>query len=178
MVYAGIQKLTHCSWWTPSQESEAVGDQALNEMFVALRALQLQAGEPSTRDIAGAIHYSHTTVAQVLGGSKCPKWPTLLAVVTHLGGDQDEFKRLWVAARSPVDSCAEFVDVTETEIDDETQTSPSDELERPRPTVLRLTRTTARDGTRSEALEIFDRQLAQEIIRSYLQDDGDASRDV
>jgi helix-turn-helix protein len=155
-----------------------VGDQALSELSAALRELQLQAGEPSTRDIAGAIHYSHTTVAQVLGGAKCPKWPTLLAVITHLGGDPDEFKRLWVAARSPVDSRAEFVDITETEIDDEKQTSSSDEPERPRPTVLRLTRTTARDGTRSEELEIFDRQLAQEIIRSYLHDDGDASREV
>ena len=147
-----------------------MGDKALGVLSAALRELQLLAGEPSTRDIASAIHYSHTTVAQVLGGAKCPKWPTLLAVVTHLGGDPDEFKRLWVAARSLADARAEFVDVTETEI--------ADEDERPRPTVLRLTRTTARDGTRSEALEIFDRQLAQEIIKSYLHDDGDPSQEV
>jgi hypothetical protein len=155
-----------------------VGDQALSELSAALRELQLQAGEPSTRDIASGIHYSHTTVAQVLGGGKCPKWPTLLAVVTHLGGDPDEFKRLWVAARSSVDSRSEFMDVTEAELGDEIQAGSPDGAERPRPTVLRLTRTTARDGTRSEALEIFDRQLAQEIIRSYLQDDGDASEEV
>lgn len=155
-----------------------MGDQALGELFAALRELQIQAGEPSTRAIGSAIHYSHTTVAQVLSGEKCPKWPTLLAVVTYLGGDPDEFKRLWVAARTLSDPDAEFVDVSETEIDDETQASSSDEAERPRPTVLRLTRTTARDGTRSEALEIFDRQLAQEIIKSYLHDDGDASEEV
>ncbi|VVJ21485.1 Uncharacterised protein [Amycolatopsis camponoti] len=157
-----------------ARENEAVGDQALSRLSTALRELQLLAGEPSTRDIAGAISYSHTTVAQVLGGTKCPKWLPLLAVVTHLEGDPQLFKQLWVAARVSKDPSAEFVDVSETELDDD----PPDESRRIRPTVLRLTRTTARDGTHSEALEIFDRQLAKEIIKSYLHDDGDSPEEV
>lgn len=146
-------------------------NRALRELSAALRDLQLKAGQPSTRDIAGAIHYSHTTVAQILSGAKCPKLPTLLAVVTHLGGDPHEFKRLWITARNPLDPEAESAD-------DADHTAEDGDTERLRPTVLRLTRTTARDGTRSEALEIFDRQLAQDIIRSYLNDDGDHTKEV
>jgi hypothetical protein len=152
-----------------------VADQALSQLFAAMRELQLQAGEPSTREIAGAINYSHTTVAQVLAGTKCPKWPTLKAVVGHLDGDLEQFKQLWVAARRSAGMSAEFLDVSETEPDDDT---PEGQSRRQRPTVLRLTRTTARDGTQSEALEIFDPRLAQEIIKSYLSKDGDSAGEV
>lgn len=153
-----------------------MADQALDELCAALRRLQLQAGEPSTRDIAKEISYSHTTVAQILNGTKCPKWPTLNAVVLHLGGNPDEFKKLWVAARSRGDLADDTKDAIAAETDDEDQEASSDDVTHARRTVLRFTRTTMRDGTRSEALEIFDRETAREWrawIESHLQDTGD-----
>lgn len=73
--------------------------------IVALRArLQLlyrQNGELSTRTLAkrtsGAI--SHTTVSAVLHCRKCPKWGPLELIVEALGGDIDEFRRLWITVR-------------------------------------------------------------------------------
>ena len=155
-----------------------MADQALSELCAALRQLLLQAGEPSTRDIAREINYSHTTVAQVLNGSKCPKWPPLFAVISHLGGNAGDFKQLWVAARSQGDLVNGPGDAVAAEIDIQDQVASSDGVAHSRRTVLRFTRTTARDGTRSEALEIFDRETAREWrawIESYLQEHGNDS---
>lgn len=151
-----------------------MADQELSDLRTLLRRLHREAGEPSTRDIGKAINYSHTTVAQLLNGSSCPAWTTLQALVSYLGGDSVEFKRLWIAARNAEDPRSVGEDKTTTAKVEE-QTVYRDGTERLRRTVLRLTRTTSRDGSRSEELEIFDQQLAREWIKSYLQEDGDAS---
>ncbi|MGH3974911.1 MAG: hypothetical protein ACRDS9_16525 [Pseudonocardiaceae bacterium] len=151
-----------------------MADQELSDLRTSLRRLHREAGEPSTRDIGKAINYSHTTVAQLLNGSRCPVWTTLQALVIHLGGDSVEFKRLWIAARDAEDLRLVGKDeTTTTEVEE--QTVRRDSTERLRRTVLRLTRTTSRDGTRSEEMEIFDQQLAREWIKSYLQENSDAS---
>jgi hypothetical protein len=50
--------------------------------------------------IAEAIgNISHTTVHSVIRGSQTPSWPVLLKVVRYLGGDIEEFRDLWIAAR-------------------------------------------------------------------------------
>lgn len=41
--------------------------------------------------------------------------------------------------------------------------------------LLRLTRTTSRDGSRTERLEILDPRLAREMLQSYLQEDVDVT---
>jgi Helix-turn-helix domain len=64
-----------------------------------LRRLHRSAGEPGTRQIAKAIKFSHTTVAQALNGSRCPKWNAIEAMVRHLGGDAEVFLPLWQAVR-------------------------------------------------------------------------------
>jgi hypothetical protein len=65
----------------------------------ALRGLHLRAGKPSTRSISKAAgNVSHTTVAELLGGKRIPSWPVVASVVRHLGGDEKEFRQLWMAA--------------------------------------------------------------------------------
>src|SRR6266568_1641398 len=75
-----------------------------------LRRLHRSAGEPGTRAIAKAIKFSHTTVAQALNGSRCPKWNAIEAMVRHLDGDVEAFRPLWQAVRdaeSPIPAPAD-----------------------------------------------------------------------
>ena len=68
--------------------------------FEALRELYLRAGEPSSRSVAVAIGgMSHTTVNSALRGTRLPTWPVAAKLVTHFGGDVDQFRPLWVEAR-------------------------------------------------------------------------------
>ena len=77
-----------------------VGDSAAHLLHPALRALHVRAGEPSTRVIARGIgSISHTTVSQTLRGDRVPSWPIFSKIVLQLGGDEDEFRDLWAAAR-------------------------------------------------------------------------------
>jgi Ig-like domain from next to BRCA1 gene/Helix-turn-helix domain len=76
-----------------------VSTDSLRDLVLALRQLHRHAGEPSTRDIAKAINYSHTTVAKAMNGDRCPSWPVLRAIVRGLHGDEDRFRELWVAVR-------------------------------------------------------------------------------
>jgi hypothetical protein len=76
-----------------------VSPDPLRDLVLALRKLHRYAGEPSTRDIAKAINYSHTTVAKAMNGDRCPSWPVLRAIVRGLQGDEDHFRELWVAVR-------------------------------------------------------------------------------
>lgn len=71
----------------------------LHDLSAALRWLHRQAGEPGTRQIGVAIHYSHTTVAQAMKGARCPSWIVVEKIVAYLDGDLAEFKRLWIAVR-------------------------------------------------------------------------------
>jgi transcriptional regulator with XRE-family HTH domain len=68
-------------------------------MALELRALWQRAGSPSSRFLgatAGGI--SHTTVAQALSGKRVPSWAVLRSIVHALGGSEDHFRPLWVAA--------------------------------------------------------------------------------
>ncbi|MFB7171306.1 tetratricopeptide repeat protein [Streptomyces sp. NPDC056254] len=67
----------------------------------ALQRLHRLSGEPSTRAIARRTHgaLSHTTVSQTLRGNQLASWRSVELVVGTLGGDVEEFRELWVAAR-------------------------------------------------------------------------------
>lgn len=65
-----------------------------------IRRLYLHAGEPSLRTVATLTDaISHDTVRRVLRGDSVPRWEPLAHVVRALGGDVEEFRRLWMAAR-------------------------------------------------------------------------------
>ncbi|WP_425300634.1 NBR1-Ig-like domain-containing protein [Nocardia wallacei] len=71
----------------------------LRDLAFALRQLHRHAGEPSSREIARATNYSHTTVAKVLRGDRRPSWPVLRAIVRSLHGNEEFFRSLWVSVR-------------------------------------------------------------------------------
>lgn len=64
-------------------------------------------------------------------------------------------------------------DLTAPQADDRPRTTAPDGVEHAGRSVLRFTLTTGRDGTRSEEWEIFDRQLAREVIKVRLHENGD-----
>jgi flagellar motility protein MotE (MotC chaperone) len=75
----------------------------ITELFDRLNALHLRAGEPGVRQIAAGIGrgvISHATVHAVFRGPRLPKWGQLELIVEQLRGDVEEFRELWVAARS------------------------------------------------------------------------------
>ncbi|MFF7561481.1 hypothetical protein ACFZB4_16050 [Streptomyces pseudovenezuelae] len=71
------------------------------QLRARLARLRREGGDVSTREIARRSHgaVSHTTVHQVLRGKSVPSWRSLAAIVAVLGGDEGEFKLLWMAAR-------------------------------------------------------------------------------
>ncbi|MFE0255184.1 response regulator [Streptomyces sp. NPDC059010] len=72
----------------------------LADLLRALYLLHLRGGEPSMRELAGRTRLlSHDTVHRVLTRSETPRWRPLELVVTALGGDVEQFRDLWVAAR-------------------------------------------------------------------------------
>ncbi|MFI9123282.1 tetratricopeptide repeat protein [Streptomyces bikiniensis] len=77
----------------------------------ALRRLHRLSGEPSTREIARRTHgaLSHTTVGQTLRGDQIPSWRSVELIVNALGGDSEEFRGMWVAARDEQDGRSKSV---------------------------------------------------------------------
>lgn len=76
-------------------------DGSLAALRAAVQRLHREAGEPSTRELAkraGTI--SHSTVNTVLRCLKTPAWAHLELVVDALGGEPEEFRRLWTALRN------------------------------------------------------------------------------
>lgn len=70
----------------------------------ALNDLRLRAGMPSARSIGEALQgISRTTVADTFRGVRVPSWVTCSAIVRHMGGDVEEFRELWMAARRATD---------------------------------------------------------------------------
>ncbi|EOD68574.1 helix-turn-helix domain-containing protein [Amycolatopsis vancoresmycina] len=66
----------------------------------ALRKLHLKAGKPSTRKIAGGVGgVSHTTVNEMLRGSRVPAWELVEKVGRFLEGDESELRTLWMATQ-------------------------------------------------------------------------------
>jgi peptide deformylase len=86
----------------------------LNVLRERLRRLHRTSGEPSTREISRrtAKAISHTTVSAVLHCRTSPRWGQLELVVEALGGDTDEFRDLWVAARDAEDLATGAADDT------------------------------------------------------------------
>ncbi|MFF8549951.1 hypothetical protein ACF07Z_24125 [Streptomyces albidoflavus] len=81
---------------------------ALEHLRYRLLRLKRESGEPSLRVISRRTGdaVSRTTAGSVLNGVGLPRWGPLELVVEALGGDLDEFRELWVAARdeaSPLD---------------------------------------------------------------------------
>ena len=79
-------------------------------LFDALHELHHRAGWPSLRDMAREVGCSHTTVSAAFSGPRVPRWGLLELIVETLGGDSEEFHRLWLAAsRAPQDRAATIV---------------------------------------------------------------------
>jgi hypothetical protein len=74
----------------------------LNDLFLTLRQLHRNAGEPSSREIAKGTNYSHTTITKAMSSGKCPSWPVLNAIVKSLNGESEFFRSPWVAVRDDV----------------------------------------------------------------------------
>jgi hypothetical protein len=65
-------------------------------MFAAdLRKLREEAGQPSLRSMASAVHYSHTALSGALSGGRLPSLELTLAFVRACGGDEDEWRARW-----------------------------------------------------------------------------------
>jgi hypothetical protein len=71
-------------------------------LFDGLHELHHRAGWPSLRDMARDVGCSHTTVSVAFSEPRVPRWGLLELIVETLGGDTEEFHRLWLAAsRAP-----------------------------------------------------------------------------
>ena len=91
-----------------SEEPAPIGGaspDALAWLRLRLQRLYRANGEPSSREVSRRTDraVSHTTVNGLLKCSKTPRWSHLEVVVTALGGDVEEFRRLWVAVRDAED---------------------------------------------------------------------------
>lgn len=64
----------------------------------ALHELHHRAGWPSLRDLARQVGASRTTVAAVFSHPRLPRWGLVELVVEALGGEPEQFHRLWLAA--------------------------------------------------------------------------------
>lgn len=80
----------------------APDDGAALELRERLRLAHHQAGRPTLREVAAAIHYSKNTVSMALSGQKLPAWPLVQALGTAFNVTEDvlrgEWYPLWKAA--------------------------------------------------------------------------------
>ncbi|WP_435133026.1 hypothetical protein [Actinacidiphila sp. bgisy144] len=84
-----------------SAASRPVSGSALDALRYRLRRLHRDSGEPSFRVVSQRTEkaISHTTAGNVLRCDIPPGWGALELVVEALGGDVEEFRKLWVAVR-------------------------------------------------------------------------------
>jgi hypothetical protein len=75
----------------------------LGDFATELRRLRQKAGDPSTRTIEAAVHFSRTTVAEATRGLRLPSLPVTLALVAYFGGDAAEWEERWHRVREAVD---------------------------------------------------------------------------
>lgn len=104
----GCDKIEHPYFMIEAPVSEDTPPQTdeTRQLAAALKRLRILAGNPSLRAISARIERtdvyrsrSHNTVANLLNMKRLPtRWETVEAVVQALGGDVDEFKRLWTVA--------------------------------------------------------------------------------
>lgn len=69
-------------------------------LFDRLHEAHRRAGWPSLRDMSREVGCSHTTVSVAFSEPRLPRWGLLELIVETLGGDVEEFHRLWLAASS------------------------------------------------------------------------------
>jgi hypothetical protein len=83
----------------PDEATDDVSDHGpgLAELLNELKRLRLAAGQPSLRSIAQKTGWSRATVGRIFNG-EVPKWDSLDAVVSYLGGDAERFRQLWAQA--------------------------------------------------------------------------------
>jgi tetratricopeptide (TPR) repeat protein len=70
------------------------------ELVDALHELHHRSGWPSLRVLAREAGCSHTTVSSVFSSARLPSWGVLELLVEAMGGNVEEFRRLWLAASS------------------------------------------------------------------------------
>lgn len=71
------------------------------DLSTALHELHHRTGWPSLRTLAQQTGVSHTTVSKVFSRPDLPTWGTLELLVEAMGGNTQEFHRLWLAASTP-----------------------------------------------------------------------------
>jgi tetratricopeptide (TPR) repeat protein len=93
---------------TMTPATPPAGEDSLARLRDRLRRLHLHSGSPSLREIQKRTSrgISHTTARAILRCEKLPGWGQLELLVEALGGEVEEFRRLWLAARDP-DSVSE-----------------------------------------------------------------------
>jgi hypothetical protein len=82
-------------------------DDPLSQLRAQLQRLRRFTGEPSLREVSRRIGpgvLSHVTVGVVLRCERTPAWGNLELVVEALGGNPEEFRPLWIAARQAQDT--------------------------------------------------------------------------
>lgn len=77
-----------------------------HDLTAALRRLHVDAGEPSSRVLADRVKQaggflSHSTINDTIRGHRTPGWPVVEQVVSALGGDSGQFRKLWLATHAP-----------------------------------------------------------------------------
>jgi tetratricopeptide (TPR) repeat protein len=78
-----------------------VPDGPVRTLFDALHEQHHRAGWPSLRHLAKEVGCSHTTVSSAFSEPRVPRWGLLELIVEALGGDTEQFHRLWLAASDP-----------------------------------------------------------------------------
>jgi tetratricopeptide (TPR) repeat protein len=79
----------------------AVPEGPVQALFERLHALHHRAGWPSLREMAKEVGCSHSTVSAAFSEPRVPRWGLLELIVEALGGDTEEFHRMWLAASHP-----------------------------------------------------------------------------
>ncbi|MFF1604824.1 helix-turn-helix domain-containing protein [Streptomyces mirabilis] len=72
---------------------------AVDDLSRFLKRLHAQAGAPSRREMAQQTGYGKSTIGDAFAGQRLPTWPVVQALVAAIGGDEDEARELWAAAK-------------------------------------------------------------------------------
>ncbi|WP_410632169.1 helix-turn-helix domain-containing protein [Amycolatopsis sp. cmx-4-83] len=70
-------------------------EDGLARFAAELRALRVQAGTPTYRELARRAHYSSTTLSDAAGGRRLPTLPVTVGYVRACGGDVEAWERRW-----------------------------------------------------------------------------------
>ncbi|SNQ50151.1 hypothetical protein FRACA_410025 [Frankia canadensis] len=74
----------------------------VRDFAASLRELRQQAGSLSYRQMAVEAHFSPAHLARAADGRALPRWEVAQAYVRACGGDVDEWRVRWAAARQAV----------------------------------------------------------------------------